>query len=74
MTAVAAVVGWWLASRGTAARGRAAPRGRHRVLALVSVTGHYGGNLTHGTTFLGEYAPSFLRSLIGAAPRRPPVD
>ena len=43
------------------------------MLALVSLTGHYGGNLTHGTTYLGEYAPSFLRSLIGAAPRRPPV-
>ena len=41
------------------------------MLALVSITGHYGGNLTHGTTFLGEYAPSFLRGLIGAAPRRP---
>ena len=40
---------------------------------LVSLTGHYGGNLTHGTTFLSEYAPSFLRGLIGAAPRRPPV-
>ena len=43
------------------------------MLALVSITGHYGGNLTHGTTYLEEYAPSFLRSLIGAAPRRPPV-
>ena len=40
------------------------------MLVLVSITGHYGGNLTHGTTFLGEYAPSFLRSLDrrGAAP------
>jgi uncharacterized membrane protein len=43
------------------------------VLVLVSVTGHYGGNLTHGTTFLIEYAPGFLRSLIGAAERRPQV-
>jgi uncharacterized membrane protein len=43
------------------------------VLALVSVTGHYGGNLTHGTTFLSEYAPGFLRSLIGAGERRPQV-
>jgi mono/diheme cytochrome c family protein len=73
ITAVAAVVGWWLAARSP---WRAAPA---RVLVgvvmfvLVSITGHYGGNLTHGTTFLQEYAPSFLRSLIGAAPRRPPV-
>jgi uncharacterized membrane protein/DNA-binding MarR family transcriptional regulator len=31
-------------------------------LALVSVTGHYGGNLTHGDTFLLQYAPAFLRA------------
>jgi len=43
------------------------------VLILVSITGHYGGNLTHGTTFLSEYAPGFLRSLIGAGERRPQV-
>jgi cytochrome c len=41
------------------------------MLALVSITGHYGGNLTHGTEFLEEYAPSFLRSLLGAEPHRP---
>jgi hypothetical protein len=27
--------------------------------------------LTHGTTYLEEYAPRFLRSLLGAEPRRP---
>jgi len=31
-------------------------------LALVTITGHYGGNLTHGETFLLQYAPGFLRS------------
>jgi uncharacterized membrane protein len=73
ITAAAAVGGWWLAARSP---WRAAPA---RVLVgvvmfvLVSITGHYGGNLTHGTTFLHEYAPSFLRGLIGASPRRPPV-
>jgi uncharacterized membrane protein len=40
------------------------------LLVLVSVTGHYGGNLTHGSTFLVEYAPQPLRSLAGLAPRR----
>lgn len=40
---------------------------------LVSITGHYGGNLTHGSTYLVEYAPQPLRSLAGLAPRRPPV-
>jgi uncharacterized membrane protein len=40
------------------------------MLFLASVTGHYGGNLTHGSTFLVEYAPQPLRSLAGLAPRR----
>lgn len=40
------------------------------LLVLVSITGHYGGNLTHGSTFLVEYAPQPIRSLVGLAPRR----
>ena len=43
------------------------------MLFLVSITGHYGGNLTHGSTYLVEYAPQFIRSMFGVAPRRPPV-
>jgi uncharacterized membrane protein len=41
---------------------------------LVSLVGHYGGNLTHGSSYLVEYAPQPLRSLEGLAPRRPPVE
>jgi uncharacterized membrane protein len=40
---------------------------------LVSLVGHYGGNLTHGRTYLLEYAPQPLRSIAGLPPRRPPV-
>ncbi len=40
------------------------------LLFLVSITGHFGGNLTHGSEFLVEYAPQPLRSLAGLAPRR----
>jgi uncharacterized membrane protein len=40
---------------------------------LVSITGHYGGNLTHGSTFLVEYAPQPIRAIAGLGPRRPPV-
>ena len=40
------------------------------LLVLVSITGHFGGNLTHGSTYLVEYAPQPLRSLAGLAPRR----
>jgi uncharacterized membrane protein len=35
------------------------------LLVLISITGHYGGNLTHGSTYLVEYAPQPLRSLAG---------
>ena len=40
------------------------------LLVLVAITGHYGGNLTHGSTYLVEYAPQFLRSLGGLEARR----
>ncbi|HUQ51995.1 MAG TPA: c-type cytochrome domain-containing protein, partial [Gammaproteobacteria bacterium] len=74
ITAVVAVGGWWLAARSAGQAGGASVLRLTvgiAMLALISITGHYGGNLTHGTTFLSEYAPSFLRGLIGAAPRRP---
>jgi uncharacterized membrane protein len=40
------------------------------LLFLISITGHFGGNLTHGSTYLVEYAPQPLRSLAGLGPRR----
>ena len=44
------------------------------MVLLASIAGHYGGNLTHGSTYLVEYAPQPIRSLAGLAPRRPPVE
>lgn len=41
---------------------------------LASITGHFGGNMTHGSTYLIEYAPQPIRSLMGLPPRRPPVE
>jgi len=35
-------------------------------VAAVSLTGHLGGELTHGSTYLTEYAPEPIRSLIGS--------
>lgn len=43
------------------------------LVVLVVLTGHYGGNLTHGNTYLVEYAPSPLRRLVGFQQARPPV-
>jgi len=73
VTAVAAVFIWWLSRRNAGAVDGLRLAAGVVLLALVSVTGHYGGNLTHGSTFLLEYAPAPLRALIGAAQRRPPV-
>jgi uncharacterized membrane protein len=71
LTALACVGVWWLTARSRGAAGAARLGAGIAMLALVTLTGHYGGNLTHGTTYLIEYAPSFLRSLIGEAERRP---
>jgi uncharacterized membrane protein/mono/diheme cytochrome c family protein len=72
ITAIECVGVWWL-SRSGPSPGALRLSAGILTLALVSVTGHYGGNLTHGSTYLIEYAPGFLRSLIGAEERRPPV-
>jgi len=44
------------------------------MLLLATITGHFGGNLTHGSGYLVEYAPQFVRSMAGLGPRRPPVE
>ena len=35
------------------------------LMILVIITGHLGGNLTHGSTYLTEYAPQFVKKLAG---------
>jgi len=42
------------------------------LLALITVTGHYGGNLTHGSTYLFQYAPDPMRVLAGLEPKAVP--
>jgi uncharacterized membrane protein len=48
------------------------------VAVLMFVTGHLGGNLTHGDTYLVQYAPNAIRMLAGlppnAEPRPKPAD
>jgi len=45
---------------------------------MMSVTGHLGGNLTHGETYLVQYAPKPIRRLVGLSsetdPRPAPKD
>lgn len=35
------------------------------MLVLVAITGHLGGNLTHGETYLTLYAPDFIKKMAG---------
>lgn len=41
-------------------------------LGLVVVAGHYGGNLTHGSKYLVQNAPDFVRELLDEAPDTAP--
>jgi hypothetical protein len=68
------------------ARGAALDRGYDKlwgvpvaaILGLMFLTGHLGGNLTHGDTYLLRYAPGPIRVLAGlpadAGPRPKPAD
>ena len=42
-------------------------------LLLLLSTGHLGGNLTHGSDYLTQYAPSSIRTLAGLSPKQPTV-
>ena len=42
------------------------------VLGSLIYTGHLGGNLTHGSTYLLEYAPNPIRGLAGLPPKAIP--
>lgn len=45
------------------------------IVILMILTGHLGGNLTHGDAYLIQYAPEPIRALAGhAGPRPPPKD
>jgi uncharacterized membrane protein len=58
-TAVAAVtvVIWWLSARNAELYRKVNIATGTLAVALVAITGHYGGNLTHGPEFLHQYAP-----------------
>ena len=66
--AVVTVVIWWLCTRDRELYRKLNIATGTVAVALVAITGHYGGNLTHGSEFLLQYAP-----WSSAAARRPPV-
>ncbi len=73
LVALVAVVIWFMSARNPAGYARLGTPLAVTVVVLLFVTGHYGGNLTHGSTYLVEYAPQPIRSLAGLDPRRPRV-
>jgi uncharacterized membrane protein len=71
----AALAFQWLAYRNEAARlWTRAYRGLLAgTLALVVVAGHFGGNLTHGSKYLVEHAPEFVRNFLEDEPAPAPA-
>ena len=69
--AVLTVVLWWLCSRRPQVYRAINVVTGIVALLLVTMTGHFGGNLTHGESFLWQYAPGPLKSLGSGALRRP---
>ncbi|HEX5045858.1 MAG TPA: DUF2231 domain-containing protein [Gammaproteobacteria bacterium] len=61
--AVFTVLLWWLCSRRAQVYRAINVVTGIVALLLVSITGHFGGNLTHGESFLWQYAPGPLKSL-----------
>lgn len=75
--AVCAFICWWV-FKGKSAGNKAISTSLPVVqLLLLFLTGHYGANMTHGETYLVEYAPNSVRALAGLPPHaipRPPVE
>jgi len=53
--------------------GKVWPVGMVAILALLIVTGHFGGLLTHGPDYLTAFAPGALRAHSGRAASRPKI-
>jgi uncharacterized membrane protein len=73
LIAVVAIYTWFVASRQPQQYARLGTPLAASLVVLLFVAGHYGGNLTHGSTYLVEYAPQPIRALAGLEPRRPRV-
>jgi len=41
------------------------------MLLVLTIAGHFGGNLTHGSQYLTEHAPEFVKTLAGLKPQGP---
>ncbi len=65
LIAVGATAMWAFRAKALPAYQKLQPLTGVIALLLVAITGHYGGNMTHGSTYLVEYAPAPLKRLAG---------
>lgn len=68
--AIAAWICWWAFKRNSP--GIVIYTLSSIVLGLLFSTGHYGANMTHGETYLVEYAPNPIRQIAGFEPHKAP--
>lgn len=62
-----AFIGWWLKRKPNQYSNWVQHGINFLLLGMLFVEGHKGGNLTHGETYLTEYAPEPIKKLIGAS-------
>jgi hypothetical protein len=67
--AFVAVLVWAWRADAPASFAKAWPAGMAAIVALLIITGHYGGVLTHGPDYLTEYAPGLQHGTHGLAAR-----
>jgi len=68
--ALLACIVWLMRSRFSPLYAKAWPVAALGVVLLLFLTGHFGGNLTHGDTYLAQYAPGPLRGLLSSGRMR----
>jgi len=64
---VVAFAGWWLKRKPNQYSNWIQHGINFLLLGMLFVEGHKGGNLTHGETYLTEYAPEPIKNLLGAS-------
>jgi len=64
---VVAFIGWWV-KRKPSTHSKLIQNGINiLLLAMLFIEGHKGGNLTHGETYLTEYAPESIQNILGVS-------
>jgi uncharacterized membrane protein len=64
------VLAFWLRGRYAEPNRKAVFVSSTVLLLIISFTGHMGGVLTHGETYLTQYAPGFVKKLMGATQKQ----